>query len=71
MILLRTLLNRNMCGSPLSDVIGVLELCNNKGELTTEVIENLALFITFVILLLWCFNDKPICKSCKLSKTLC
>ena len=53
MILFRTLLNRNMWSNPVSNVIGVWGLYNAKGELTTECIENLALFIPFTILLLW------------------
>lgn len=70
MILFRTLLNRNLWLNPLSDVIGVWGLYNSKGELTTEIIENLALFIPFVILMLWCFHDKLVSKSNKLWKTL-
>lgn len=53
MILFRTLLNRNMWSNPVSNVIGVWGIYNAKGELTTECIENLALFIPFTILLLW------------------
>lgn len=60
MILFRTLLNRNMWANPLSNVIGVWGLYNEKGEMTTEAIENLALFIPFIILLLWCFREKII-----------
>lgn len=52
MILFRTLLNRNMWANPVSNVIGVWGLYNAKGELTTECIENLALFIPFTVLLL-------------------
>lgn len=60
MILFRTLLNRNMWLNPVSDVIGVWGLYNEKGELTTEIIENMALFIPFTILLLWSFQEKII-----------
>ena len=52
MILFRTLLNRNMWANPVSNVIGVWGLYNAKGELTTECIENLVLFIPFTVLLL-------------------
>lgn len=52
MILFRTLLNRNMWSNPVSNVIGVWGLYNGKGKLTTECIENLALFIPFTVLLL-------------------
>lgn len=58
MILFRTLLNRSMWANPLSDVIGVWGIYNAKGELTTECIENLALFIPFTILLLWAASDR-------------
>lgn len=58
MILFRTLLNRNMWLNPVSNVLGVWGLYNAKGELTTECIENLALFIPFTILLLWAAKDR-------------
>lgn len=58
MILFRTLLNRNMWSNPVSNVIGVWGIYNAKGELTTECIENLALFIPFTILLLWVARER-------------
>lgn len=58
MILLRTLLNRNMWANPVSDVIGTWGIYNPKGELTTECIENLALFIPFTVLLLWVAKER-------------
>ncbi len=58
MILFRTLLNRNMWANPVENVIGVWGLYNQNGELTTEAIENLALFIPFTVLLLWCIGGK-------------
>ena len=58
MILFRTLLNRNMWANPVSNVIGTWGLYNAKGELTTECIENLALFIPFTILLLWVARER-------------
>lgn len=60
MILFRTLLNRNLWANPLSDVIGVWGLYNSKGELTTEVIENLILFIPFAVLLLWVMSGRAV-----------
>lgn len=60
MILFRTLLNRSMCTNPVSDVIGVWGLYDENGILTTETLENLALFIPFTILLLWSFREKII-----------
>lgn len=62
MILFRTLLNRNMWANPVSNVIGVWGLYNEKGELTTECIENLALFIPFSVLLLWVFRERLLSK---------
>lgn len=58
MILFRTLLNRNMWANPLDNVIGIWGLYNLNGDLTTEVIENLVLFIPFTVLLLWSFEEK-------------
>lgn len=58
MILFRTLLNRNMWSNPVSDVIGVWGLYNAKGELTTECIENMALFVPLMILLLWVGKER-------------
>ena len=52
MILFRTLFCRYIWLNPLSNVIGTWGLYNENGELTTEVIENLVLFIPFIILLL-------------------
>lgn len=57
MILFRTLLGRYIL-NPLANVIGIWGIYNENGELTTEVIENLFLFIPFAILLLWCFSEK-------------
>lgn len=65
MILFRTLLNRNMWANPVSNVIGTWTLHNEKGELTTEAIENLLLFIPFTFLLMSVLKDKM-----KLSETL-
>lgn len=70
MILFRTLLNRYIWVNPVNNVIGVWGLYNEKGELTTEVIENLALFIPFAILLLCCFRSKLLGKSVKFGRTL-
>lgn len=61
MILFRTLLNRDMWANPLANVIGVwgfYKQSNGEMVLTTEVPENLALFIPFTILLLWTYRDK-------------
>lgn len=70
MILFRTLLNRNMWMNPLSNVMGNWGLYNEKGELTTEAIENLMLFIPFAVLLLWTFQEKLLGNTCKLKMVL-
>lgn len=70
MILFRTLLNRDMWKNPVSNVIGVWGLYNENGELTTEAIENLALFIPFTVLLLWSFHEKFLGEGAKLLKTI-
>ena len=62
MILFRTLLNRDMWANPVSDVIGPWGLHNANGELTTEYIENLMLFIPFTVLLLWVLQEKLVRK---------
>ena len=63
MILFRTLINRNMWQNPLQDIMGTWWLykydsTKNQMILTTEVLENLALFIPFAVLLLWTYRDK-------------
>lgn len=70
MILFRTLLNRVLWESALGDVIGVWGLYDQNGELTTEIIENLVLFIPFTVLLLWGFQEKIIGQSVKLFITV-
>lgn len=58
MILMRTLLNRNMWINPLSDVMGGWTLYDSDGELTTEAIENVMLMFPFTVLLLWVLMEK-------------
>ena len=70
MILFRTLLNRNMWANPISEVLGGWGLYNEKGELTTEAIENLILFIPFVILLMWSFRERLLGEKVRLIRTL-
>lgn len=58
MILMRTLLNRNMWVNPVSNVLDGWTLYNEEGELTTEAIENVMLMLPFIVLLLWTFRDR-------------
>lgn len=76
LILFRTLLNRNLWLNPLVNVMGGWSLYDANGQLTTESIENVILFMPFSALLLWAFGKKicgdRICfhkviwKSCKI-----
>lgn len=71
MILFRTLLNRTMWANPVSNVIGIWGLYKQSdGEkvLTTEVLENLALFIPFSFFLLWNYQDKLLSNDLRFSK---
>lgn len=75
MILFRTLLNRSMWANPVYNVIGVwglykFDTSKNAMVLTTEVPENLALFIPFTILLLWTYRERIIGEQVKLGKVL-
>lgn len=70
MILFRTLLNRDMWRNPVSNVIGIWGIYNENGELTTETIENFALFIPFTVLLLWGLHDKLLGEAAKLLSTM-
>ena len=75
LILFRTLLNRNLWMNPLVNVMGGWSLYNENGQLTTESIENVILFVPFSLFLFWTFGHKlcgnKICfrkviwKSCK------
>ena len=67
MILLCTLLNRDMWLNPVSDVIGIWGLYNENGEFTSEAVENLVLFLPFVVLLFWGFREKLLPKLTLLS----
>lgn len=72
MILFKTLLNRNMWENPVSNVIGIWGLykeSNGETVLTTEVPENMALFIPFTVLLLWSHRER-LFSEVKLGKVL-
>lgn len=70
LLLFRTLLNRDMWKNPVSDVIGIWGLHNENGELTTEVIENLLLFVPVTILLFWSFREKFLGKKVRFFQTV-
>lgn len=70
MILFRTILNRDIWFDPLSNIMGVWGLYDANGNLTTEAIENLMLFIPFAVLLLWAFRNELLGDKPGLKKTL-
>lgn len=70
-LLFRTLLNREVWMNPLSDVIGTWGLYDKLGNLTTEAVENLMLFIPFILLLLWANATKIIGEKLTVLKVLC
>ena len=55
MILLRTILNREIWFDPLEKIFDGWGLYED-GKLTTEAIENFMLFVPFSVLLLWAFH---------------
>lgn len=60
-ILFRTLLNRNLCMGPLSNVMGgwgIWVTMNGVKQLTTESIENVIMMMPFTGILLWTFEKR-------------
>lgn len=51
MILFKTLFNRDIEVNPLANVIGVWGLYDNHGRFTTQMVENIVLFVPFVFFL--------------------
>ncbi len=58
MMLFRTVLARSYWSSPLMNVLGVWGLYDAEGNLYTENIENLMLFVPFGFMLLWALKDR-------------
>ncbi len=58
LMLFRTLLNRSIWSNPLSNVMGGWGLRGDDGKFSTEAIENVFLFIPFILLLFWTFSEK-------------
>lgn len=72
LILFRTLLNRNLCMNPLSDVMGgwsIWTIVNGEKQLTTDCIENIIMMVPFSSMVMWTFNvkEKIIWKSIKIA----
>ena len=53
LVLFRTLLNRTVWENPLSDVLGNWHIFRENGEFNAEPLENVLLFIPFILLLFW------------------
>ena len=70
LILCKTVLYRSIWANPLSDVMGGWGLYDADGNLTTEAIENLMLFIPFAVLLLWAFRKELLGDKPGLKKTM-
>ena len=58
LILFRTIFCRQIWGNPIGDVLGNWSLHFSDGTLSTELIENIFLFILFSMLVLWALEDK-------------
>lgn len=58
LMLFRTLLNRSIWSNPLSNVMGGWGLRGDDGKFSTEAIENVFLFLPFILLLFWTFSEK-------------
>lgn len=69
LMLMRTLLNRNMWANPVSDVMGGWTLWNEDCELTTEPIENVILMMPYTALLLWVLKERLL-RKVTLGRTL-
>lgn len=63
MILFRTLINREMWMNPISDIMGGWGLRDKDGNLTTEAIENMMLFVPFIILFYWTWKERILKKK--------
>lgn len=70
MILLRTILNREIWFDPLGKIMEGWGLYDANGELTTEAIENFMLFVPFTILLLWTFRKQLLGKVVSLKNVI-
>lgn len=58
LVLFRTLFNRFAWTNPLQNVIGTFGLYNTNGEFTTEVVENVVMFIPLMFLWMWTIENK-------------
>ena len=75
MVLFKTLINRNMWMNPLSDVWGVWGIytynsVTGQRVLTSECIENFLLFMPYIILIFWNFEEKIFGKKVYIWKIL-
>ncbi|WP_418417338.1 VanZ family protein [Blautia sp.] len=60
LILFRTIFCRQIWGNPIGNVLGNWSFRFSDGTLSTELIENIFLFIPFSMLILWAIKDKAL-----------
>lgn len=58
LILFRTVFCRQIWGNPIGDILGNWSFHFSDGSLSTELIENILLFIPFSFFAVWTFQDK-------------
>ena len=61
LVLFRTLLNRDLWLTPLSNIMGgwgIWETVNGEQKLTTECIENVIMMMPFSAVVMWTFEEK-------------
>lgn len=73
MVLFKTLINRNICMNPLSDIWGVWGIytynsVTGQRVLTSECIENFLLLMPYIILIFWNFEEKIFGKKVYIGK---
>ena len=69
MVLFKTLLNREMWMNPVRDVIGIWGLHKKDGTFTTEIVENVVLFIPLIFFLFF-FLETTSKKNTKFLKVM-
>ncbi len=69
MVLFITLINRDMWANPVQDVIGIWGLHKKSGKFTTEIFENVVLFIPLIFFLFF-FLETTLKKTTKFLKVM-
>ena len=69
MVLFKTLLNREMWMNPVRDVIGIWGFTDHNGKFTTEIVENVVLFIPLIFFIFF-FLETTSKKNTKFLKVM-